>query len=156
MRPRILLSCLVILCVSCTEDVSPTIYTYTKIFTGEVQKTWKVKFVEETLNGDVIDSFTIGCASDDEYVFYNNFEHTYEVHTGSSKCESPAEPGLITSTWSFTNGSSTMMIILPFFTSEFALPFIVREAEKDKMELEIFFDDDKSSYRIHFDAINEE
>jgi len=156
MGSRILIFYLLIFMVSCKEDVSPVPYTYTKIFTGENNKTWKVKFVEETLNGEVIASFVIDCASDDEYIFYNNFEHAFEARTGSKKCENPSEAAIITNTWSFTNGSSMLTMVLPFFTSEVALPFIVKEASQDKMELEIFFDEDKSSYRIHFDATDEE
>ena len=47
-------------------------------------------------------------------------------------------------------------MVLPIL-AENALPFIVREAEGDDMEIEIFFDEtNTSSYRIHFEAIDEE
>ena len=47
-------------------------------------------------------------------------------------------------------------MILPIFADN-SLPFIVREAEEDDMEVEIFFDEtNTSSYRIHFEAIDEE
>ncbi|MBL7865022.1 MAG: hypothetical protein JNK10_09115 [Cyclobacteriaceae bacterium] len=156
MKSRLFISIMLVFGLGCSEDVTVKPYTYTKFFTGEVKKTWKISFLEETLNGEVIDSFTVNCSTDDEYVFYNNFEHTFEVHTGSKKCESPSEAALITDTWSFTNASATLSLILPIFTTDFALPAIVREAGNDKMELELFFDNDKSSYRIHFAATDED
>ena len=142
--------------ISCSEDVTPKPYTYTQVFTGLNKKTWAFKFIEETLDGEVIDSFTIGCAEDDLYTFTNNYERSFEVSTGNKKCNNPAEAAIIQDTWSYTIGSSTLTMILPFFTPDFSLPFIVREATKSKMELEIFFDDNSASYRIHFSVVEEE
>ena len=47
-------------------------------------------------------------------------------------------------------------MILPIF-SDSALPFTVKEVDGDDMEVEIFFDETNTgSYRIHFEAIDEE
>ena len=143
---------------SCSEKTDPQPYTYSKVFTGETKKTWKVTFLEETLNGEIVDTFTVGCGTDDEYIFYNNSEHTFEVITGNNKCDTaPEEPDTIKDTWTFSNASATLTMILPFFTSDQSLPMIVRKVKGDKMELEIFLDEkNTSSYRVHFDAIDEE
>ncbi len=147
---------LALLFFSCTEEIKPTPYEYTSIFTGANSKTWELKFVEETLNGDVVDRFNISCASDDEYIFYANTERSYEAVTGSQKC-SDGEDDVITTAWSFNNATATLTMLLPFFTTEGSLPFIVREVKSNKMELEIFFDESNTgSYRIHFDATDED
>ncbi len=156
MKVKLILLVLIASSLSCKDEITPTPYTYTKVFTGENSKTWKVKFLEETLDGEVIETFTIDCASDDKYIFYNNTDRRYEAITGNSKCfDNPEEADTIIDTWTFNNGFATITMILPFFDPEFSFPFIVREVESDKMELEIFFGENRSSYRIHFDATDE-
>ena len=47
-------------------------------------------------------------------------------------------------------------MVLPIL-SDNALPYIIRELDDDDMEAEIFFDEtNTTSYRIHFEAIDEE
>ena len=143
--------------MACSEEITPTPYTYTKNFTGENSKTWRVNFLEETLNGKVTSTFTLQCASDDRYIFFANTERSFRVTTGNRKCYEDPEPAVINDTWTFNNGNATLTMILPFFTPDFSLPFIVREVRRNKMELEIFFGDNNSgSYRIHFDAVDED
>lgn len=160
MEKRKLFTCIpafMLLVFSCSEEIEPTPYTYTKVFTGENSKTWKINFLEETLNGEIIDRFSLNCATDDEYVFYANNEHSFEVSTGSRKCNEVPEPNFIEDTWTFTNANATLTMVMPFFTPDFALPFIVRDVDKDDMELEIFYDEaNTGSYRIHFEAIDED
>jgi hypothetical protein len=49
-----------------------------------------------------------------------------------------------------------MNIILPLF-ADFKLPYFVRDVDETEMELEIFLDEENtSSYRITFKAIDEE
>lgn len=152
---KFLLAVGVLVFFSCSEDIEPTPYTYTRVFTGENNKTWKVEYIEETLNDKVIDRFLPGCIADDRYIFYANAERAFHALTGSSRCFS-GEPSRIEDTWSFNNGSATLFIILPFL-ADFSLPYIVKEARSKKMELEIFLDEDNTeSYRIHFEAIDEE
>lgn len=139
---------------SCSEEITPRPFTFSKFFTGENNKTWKVVFFEETLNGEVEDTFTVGCVSDDQYIFYANPERRMDFKSGSGKCFNPSEPSLILDTWSYQSGSATLTMLFPIF-ADFPLPFIVREVNKDDLELEIFFDTN-ASYRIHFDAIDED
>jgi hypothetical protein len=146
---------LLVSALSCSEELVPTPYTYTKVFTGEKSKTWKIKFLEETFEGKVIDRFPLSCAADDKYTFYAKNEHTFEVLTGTLKCDS-TEPALIKDVWTFTNASATLTMILPFFSVNSAIPLIVRTADDDEMVLEIFLDEEnKGSYRIHFEVIDE-
>lgn len=141
--------------VSCSEELNPTPYTYTKFFTGENNKTWKVTLFEETLNGEVIDKFMPSCLTDDKFIFYANSDHLFEATSGSRKCYTD-EPGLTQNTWTFSNATATLTMVLPIL-SDNALPYIVREVDEDDMEVEIFFDETNStSYRIQFEAIDEE
>lgn len=141
--------------LSCSEELKPTPYTYTKLFTGENNKTWKIKIFEETLNDEVIDRFLPGCISDDRFKFYANAERLYETTSGSQKCFD-GEPSLTSSTWTFANSSATLTMIIPAL-ADGTLPFFVREADEDDMVIEIFFDEtNTSSYRIHFESVDEE
>ena len=150
-----LLSVCMIAAIGCSEEFTPTPYTYTKVFTGENNKTWKITLFEETLNGDVVDKFMIGCVADDRFVFYANTEHSFEAVSGSQKCFDD-EADVTADRWTFSNATATLTMILPIF-SDNALPFIVREVDSDDMEVEIFFDETNTgSYRIHFEAIDEE
>ena len=141
---------------SCSEENAPEPFTFTKLFTGENSKTWKVTLFEETLDGKVIDRFTIACVADDQYKFYANAERRTDFKAGSSKCFNPAEPTLIVDSWSYQSSTATLTMLLPIF-ADVSLPFIVKDIEDDDMELEIFFGENNSgSYRIHFDAIDED
>jgi hypothetical protein len=149
-----ILGFILLLGASCSEEVTPKPFTFSKFFTGENNKTWKVKFWEETLDGKVIDKFNVGCVSDDQYIFYANSEKRMDVKSGTSKCFNPAEPSLTTDTWSYQSGSATLTMLFPIF-ADFPLPFIVRDVDKNNLVIEIFFDTN-ASYRIHFDATHEE
>jgi hypothetical protein len=140
----------------CTEEVVPTPYTYTKFFTGENSKTWKIKILEETLDGKVIDRFSLSCASDDRYTFFSETGHAFQAVTGNNRC-SADEQGLIEDVWTFNNASATLTMVLPFFDVFSPLPFIVREVDKNGMVLEIFLDQENTnSYRIHLDVVDED
>ena len=141
---------------SCSEELKPTPYVYTKIFTGENSKTWKCKFLEQTLNGSITDTFTVSCSTDDLYTFFANPEHSYQVKTGLKKCFAPPEADVINDTWNFNNASATLSMILPFFDDTSPLPFILIDVTKSKMVTEIFLDQNNTeSYRIHFESTNE-
>jgi len=140
---------------SCSEELKPTPYTFTKMFTGENNKTWRVKLFEETLRDTVVSRSLPGCLVDDNFTFYANAEHRYEVKSGSRLCFED-EPALTTSNWTFSNSTATLTIIFPLL-SDNALPFFVREIDEDDMEIEIFLDDENTeSYRIHFSVTDEE
>ena len=148
--------------LSCSEEITPSPYTYTKVFTGEQFKTWKFKFIEQTFNDDIEDTFTEPCALDDELVFYANAERAFKAINGNKKCASN-ETFEINDTWTFNNASATLTMILPIFNVMFgldpnlSLPFIVRDARESKLELEFFLDQENTvSYRIHFEATDED
>lgn len=152
---KILSLVLILGLISCSEEITPEPFTFSKLFTGENNKTWKVVVFEETLDGKVIDRFSVPCVADDQYTFFANPERRSEFKAGASKCFNPAEPSLIVDSWSYQSGTATLTMLLPIF-ADFPLPFIVKEIDDDDMELEIFFEGNAGSYRIHFDAIDED
>ena len=142
---------------SCSEEIKPTPFEYTTIFTGENSKTWKMKFVELAFDGEVVETAVDACSTDDKFIFYANTERSFEITTGSKKCDStPAEPSTISDSWSYNSGAATLSIIYPPLTTEGSLPFIVRDVKKGKMELEFFLNESNTaSYRIHFESTDE-
>ena len=150
-----IVSICLIVAVGCSEEFTPTPYTYSKIFTGENNKTWKIKLFEQTLDGKVVDRFLPSCLTDDRYVFYANTEHSSQAISGTRKCFDE-EADVTTSNWSFNNANATLIMVLPLFGDD-PLPLILREADEDDMEGELFFDEAATeSYRIHFEATDEE
>ena len=144
----------VLLSVSCSEKLEPKPYEYTKLFTGENSKTWKLKLIEITQNGSVVDRFTSPCLTDDSYIFYANPERAFQSANGNRKCD--PETAVVDDSWSFNNATASLTITLPFL-ADFSLPYIVREVDKDDLKLEIFLDEDNTeSYRLHFEATDEE
>jgi len=140
--------------IACEEELKPTPYTFTKNFTGETSKTWKLSFFEETLNSAVIDNFLPSCMADDQFKFYANTEHLYETTSGTNKCFED-EAGLTSSTWSYTSTNATLVMLLPIFSDD-PLPFFVRKVDSKDLVIEIFLDEkNTSSYRIHLTAVNE-
>ncbi|MDZ7647610.1 MAG: hypothetical protein U5K54_10790 [Cytophagales bacterium] len=98
----------------------------------------------------MIERFPLNCAVDDTYTFYANSERTFEALTENPKCSS-TEPSLIEDVWSFTNASGNTLYGITFLFSDLTSPLIVRAADDDEMELEIFLDEENTaSYRIHF------
>lgn len=149
----ILLGCL----FSCSETVEPEPNEYSKVFTGEVKKSWTIRSIQFKEEGKGTQTFGLPfCAGDDEYIFYANVEKTFQVSNGPSKCEA-SEPDLFVSdSWEFSNANATLNIIIPLLSDQ-KLPFVVREASEDEMELEFFLDEDyTSSYQINFTSKDEE
>lgn len=154
MKQLILIAFCVTLAVSCKEDVEPTPYTYTKVFTGEESKTWKLKYIEARLNGELVQRFVDPCFTDDRYTFYANPEKLYVVTSGSRKCGD--EPSTIPSTWGFTNATATLSIVIPALSSSI-LPFFVTDVDSNDMELEIFLNEEGTeSYQIYFEMTDEQ
>jgi hypothetical protein len=153
--PSVLL--LLFIGISCSEEVKPTPFEYTTVFTGQNNKTWKMKFVELAFDGEVVETSIDGCATDDEFIFYANTERALVVNTGSKKCDTnPSEPNSIVDTWSYNSATATLTLFYPPLTTEGSLSFIVREAKKNKMELEIFLNESNTAgYRIHFESTDE-
>ena len=142
---------------SCSEKLEPKPNQYSKIFTGENKKSWRIRSVQLLEEGKGTQTFGLPeCLEDDEYVFYANVERTYEITNGATKCETDEPDLLVSDSWEFSNANATMTIILPLF-SDSKLPFFVRDIDQNEMELEIFLDEDNtSSYRVNFRLIDEE
>lgn len=151
---KLLIALCVALAISCKEEVVPTPYTYTKVFTGENSKTWKLKYIDVTENGERTGRITDACFTDDRYTFYAGAEKLYTVASGTRKCGD--EETNTQSTWGFTNATATLSISIPILSSSI-LPFFVREIDDNDMQLEIFLDEEGiESYRIFFELTDEQ
>jgi hypothetical protein len=142
---------------SCSEEVKPITYDYTTVFTGKNNKVWKVDklVVREQGEDDVTQSLS-SCEKDDEYIFHNNAERLFEVHNGNLECASGEGDVLVSYVWAFTNSSATLTMVLPHIFGNFLIPFIVKNATDDTMELEIYLDDEATiSYVLFFKAVDE-
>jgi hypothetical protein len=141
--------------VGCSEELSPTPYTLSKIVSGETSKTWKITLFEYALNDTVQGKFMEGCLVDDRFKFYDNIERLFETTSGRTKCFQD-ESSLTASTWTFTNSNATLTMAMPIF-GDGIIPFFVRDLKTNKMVLELFLDEaNTESYRIHFEMTDEE
>ena len=142
--------------VSCSEELVPTPNTYSKILTGETSKSWKLEAISLEIEGKADQTFELpnNCVYDDYYVFYANSERLFEVDEGGSKC-APEDPEIyLTDNWSLVNANATLTFVFPVL-AEVRLPYIVNLLTDDKMILEIFFNEDKSNYRMVFKKVSE-
>jgi hypothetical protein len=143
---------------ACTEEIKPVSYDYTKIFTGENNKVWKLDKLVLRKAGEGDSQLSLSsCEKDDQYTFYNNAERLFEVTNGTFKCTDDAgEDMLVSYEWTFTNSSATLTMVVPHVFGYYILPFIVKEASKNSMELEIFLDEEASvSYVLFFKVVDE-
>jgi hypothetical protein len=138
------------LLAACTEQPEVTPYEYPRIFTGDEKKGWSIRSYQYTEEGSATQTGQLAeCIEDDLYIFYANTERKMEIREGNTTC-SEGDPDLIAEgTWSFSNTGATMTIPFPLLVDG-VLPFIVREVDDDELVLEIFFNDNKSSYRFNF------
>lgn len=147
----ITIACVFSLLLSCTEPLKVTPLTYTQIFTGTTKKTWTIRSIQSVENGKGTQTFSLDpCIYDDQYVFHNDFGKTYQVLSGSNKCD-PSEPDVLAdSNWSFVNATATLTIVVPLLSDQ-PLPFTVKEVDATKMTMDIYIDDAKTSaYRFNF------
>jgi hypothetical protein len=138
----------------CTEQPEVTPYTYPKVFTGEEKKGWSIRSFQYTEEGKATQTGQLDdCLADDLYIFFANNERRMEVRDNSVKCN-PGDADLIAEgSWSFVNTNATLTMPFPLL-ADFPLPFVVRSIEDDRMTIEIFFADGKSSYRFNFREAN--
>lgn len=142
--------------LACTEQKDPEPYSYTKIFTGVTSKVWKLSFVELAVNGKVVDVRTEPCLVDERYTFYSNEERLYSIDFGKVRCDGTEVITKISDSWSYNTSTTTLTMIMPYFINNPLVPLIVREARRDKMILEIFFDQENTvSYRFNFNVVTE-
>lgn len=152
MNPLKTISAVFLLAVvmSCTEKVEVTPFTYPEVFTGKTSKSWTVRSVQLLQDGKGTQTFGLAsCATDDVYTFFNNAERGYTVTEGATKCNADDPTVIVQDSWSFVNATASLTIIMPLLSDQ-PLPFIVKEVDDSKMVLDIYFDDDKSSYRFNF------
>lgn len=145
--------------LGCTESAEPKPYSYSKIFTGEVSKTWKLDrlvFREKGKTDEILG--LSNCEKDDLYTFYANDEKLFEVDNGTIACASDNGNDLLVSyVWEFNQAKASLSMVTPNIFGYFFIPFIVKDADDKAMELELFLDEDATvSYVLFFKLVDEE
>ncbi len=144
----------------CSQGADPKPYTYSKVFTGEISRSWRfnrLQYKEENkadVNYSESDLIQIlgSCVMDDLYTFYANADKTFQIGEGASKCNAGDPDIYVTETWSFNNSNATLEMVFPILSGD-KRPYFVRAVDSKEMTTETFLDqDNKSSYRIHFVA----
>jgi hypothetical protein len=151
-----LLTLVVLMGLSCTEEVTPTPYTFTQVFTGETSKTWDLKKLSaKEKNKDVVTYNLNTCQGDDRYIFYANAERLYEVTNGRTQCNSEEEDLLISYTWEYNSATATLNMVLPHLFGYFIVPFTVVEITDKKMILEIPLNEENTTgYILEFTVVD--
>ena len=145
-----------LLLIACTDNGDPVPLDYTKIFSGEISKTWSLKSLAFRDDGEEFWKISNSCWADDSYTFYRDAEKKFEFESGSIKCDATEERITIVDTWSFVNGTSTLYFVLPIFSAN-PLPFTVVDVDKNDMTLELFFNESGTqSYEIKLKLEDEE
>jgi len=140
---------------SCKETLDPEPFTYTRVLTGEVSKSWRMTGISILEDGQPTQNYPLpdeDCVFDDLYIFYANDEKKYEILNGTVKCDEAESDVVVVDRWAFTNANATLEIIVPLLTSDFRLPFIVKSLTDERMVIEIYFDG--GSYRFSFQPTN--
>ena len=151
-----------LIAIGCTEENTPTPYTYSKVFSGENQKTWVVSELLITKIGEETQSYDLStCERDDRYTFKADREKSFIVDNGSVKCaveegETPEEDVYVEASWAFANSGATLTIPIPRIFGNFYIPFYVREITSNRMVLEIFADQENTiSYQVIMTVVEE-
>ena len=141
--------------LSCSEELNPQPYEYTRLLTNGSAKTWVLSHYAFTENGEVDNSSILACYKDDRHTFWANPEKSIQVTGGENKCVED-EPGmLINDTWSFNNANATLIVEISLIVGK--LPYFIRDLDEDDLVLEIFIDQESIfSYRIYFEAVEDE
>jgi hypothetical protein len=128
--------------ISCSEDIKPTVYNYSQVFTGKTKKTWVIDRLVQRQDGKSDQNLSLdACGKDDQYIFYANDEKLYEVNNANSVCGGDdSDPILVSYTWSFNNANASLTMVMPHVFGNFLIPFTVLKATKDEMDLEVFLD----------------
>jgi hypothetical protein len=158
MKPISIIAVVALIVFSCTEDPEVTPLTYTKVFTGETEKTWVVDQVLVRKDGEAEQAFDfLPCELDDKYTFKANDERSFVVSNGTLKCEDETEDIYVDDTWSFVNSGAVLTIAVPRIFGNFYIPFIVKEVTKDRMVLDVYADAENTiSYRIVMRSVSEQ
>jgi hypothetical protein len=147
----------------CSKKNEPVPYTYSKIFSGDTKKSWKLTRLayKEQGKADVnysasdLDQILGTCVTDNLYTFYANPEKTFQITEGATKCNATDPDVYLSDTWSFNNATASLSMVFPVLSSS-KTPYIVLDASSTEMNTEIFVDANNTiSYTIHFAAVNE-
>jgi hypothetical protein len=148
---------LVMLATSCSEDIKPVPFTFTKNFTGKSDKTWSVEKLVLRETGKKDQTLTLdACESDDLYKFYANDEKLFEVYNGNKKCDTDEDDLMLSYQWSYASANANLTMVAPHIFGNFLIPFIVKKVDSDEMQLEIFLNEESTiSYLLYFKVVNE-
>lgn len=143
---------------SCSEEREVKPLTYTKIFTGETEKTWAVEAVYVKKTGQADREISLApCEQDDLYTFKADEERSFIIRNGGLFCDEGEGDIYVEYTWSFVNAGAVLNIPVPRIFGNFVVPFIVMEATKSRLVLEIFADAENTiSYQVVFRVVKEE
>lgn len=148
--------------LGCTEEPVVTDFTYPKIFTGETEKSWKMRTVQIVRKGKgtltidpafFFDDDGETCKSDNIYTFSFNAERSYKITEGATRCNADDPNVNYEGSWNFTNSTATLTIYMPALTTQGALPFTLAEATENSLVLDIYLDED-NNYRINFRPVS--
>jgi hypothetical protein len=150
-------SALVTIALSCSEDIKPTPFTFSKNFTGKSDKTWTVDKLVLRETGKKDQTLALNsCESDDLYKFYANDEKLFEVYNGSKKCATDEDDLMVTYQWSYASANANLTMVVPHIFGNFVIPFIVKKVDSDEMQLEIFLNEGNTiSYLLYFKVVSE-
>ncbi len=150
----------VFLLSGCAEKWEPKPLTMTQLIAGKEKKIWKFHAIEIIDEGEVegpisSNEIFLPCSRDNEYIFYNNQDKTFEYTSGAIKCSTSEPDVLIDDAWSYTTVDATLEFALPLalFGGIYILPFTVKKLTDTEMVLEVYFtkiyvDETDASYRV--------
>jgi hypothetical protein len=143
----------------CSETAEPKPYVYSKVFTGNVSKTWRIDrliFREKGQQDEILG--LSNCEKDDLYTFYANDEKLFEVDNGNLACSEDNGGGILVSyIWEFNQANASLSMVTPHIFGNFFIPFTVKDANEKDMELEIFLDENATiSYVLFFKLVDQE
>lgn len=141
---------------SCTEEVKPKPFEYSKLFTGANSKTWAITRAVIREKGKESELTLTSCEKDDRYIFYANEEKLFEVSNGVTKCDEEEDALLVSYVWGFSNANASLTMVIPHIFGNFIIPFIVKKADDDEMELEVYADlENTVSYGVYFQVVGQ-
>ncbi len=151
--------------LGCTEEIAVEEFSYPHIFTGESQKSWKMRTVQIVRSGKgtltvppdyFFDDEGETCISDDIYTFSFNSERSYKVTEGATKCSDTDPDVVYEGSWAFVNSTAVLTILMPALASQ-PLPFIVYQVDENQLVLDIYLDEEnKNNYRFNFRPVDTE
>ncbi len=144
----------------CVEKWEPKPLTVTQLIAGNEKKVWKFHSIEIIDEGEVEGPYSaseiyLPCSRDNEYIFYNNEEKTFEYTSGTIKCSTSESDVLLSDAWSYTTVDATLEFALPLalFGDIYILPFTVKKLTDTEIVLEVYFtkvyvEETDASYRV--------